>query len=302
MDDFFPLMDEQDHLILMHRDAHFGGSFSLMLDYYNEENKGVQPDFEIERIEELALLERELQKNLSDLVLTEPEKEEVQYSIDKYLLLRQAYSAKAKDSIPSLIADLIFSEKEEPEAEIEALVTKGKVVVPYLINLLVTDEFYNPLFPGYGQAPSLAATVLGKIKDEQAIKPLFEALGKEDFFSDEAILNALAHFGEKAKDFILKRLQAKPITKENEYAAMALLHFEESEGTSKTCLSLLQDDQILKRPSLSAYLILGCSALTSSQDQKTFFQLTDHPSLSPDLKEEIQFIGKKWKKHTSKNR
>jgi len=296
MSDFFPLMDEQDHLILMHRDAHFGGSFSLMLDYYSQENKGVQPDFTFDRIQELAELELHLKENLSDVILSETEKEEVRHSIDKYLLLREACSAKEKALIPSLIADLILSEEEEPTLEIEALTAQGKAVVPFLIDLLSHDEFYNPLFPGYGQAPALAATVLGKIKDERAIKPLFEALGKEDFFSDEAVLNALAQFGEKGRDFILKRLQAKPPTKENEYAAMALLHFNENEETSKICLELLQDKNILKNTSLSAYLIFGCVALVSASDQQAFFQLSERSELSSDLREEILLIGKKWKR------
>ena len=37
----FPLTDELDHAILMHKDVHFGGNFSLMIEYYKEEGKGV---------------------------------------------------------------------------------------------------------------------------------------------------------------------------------------------------------------------------------------------------------------------
>ena len=58
----FPLVDALDHEILMHRDAHFGGLFSVMIDYYQTEGKGVQPQFSLQRIEKLQQLEKELKR------------------------------------------------------------------------------------------------------------------------------------------------------------------------------------------------------------------------------------------------
>ena len=57
-----------------------------------------------------------------------------------------------------------------------------------------------------GKLPLLAARCLGLIRDERAIRPLFGALGREDFFMEEAIFDALALIGDKAKEFLLNAL------------------------------------------------------------------------------------------------
>jgi hypothetical protein len=80
----FPMVDAIDHEILMHRDAHFGGQFPLMLDYYQKEGKGIQPEFEISRIERLALLEGQLKQNLAALFLATHEIQKVADSREAY--------------------------------------------------------------------------------------------------------------------------------------------------------------------------------------------------------------------------
>ena len=59
-----PILDELDTEILKHRDAHFGGNFQVMIDYYEQEGIGVVPDFDIDRIVEL----HELQEKLGELM------------------------------------------------------------------------------------------------------------------------------------------------------------------------------------------------------------------------------------------
>ncbi len=44
-----PLYDSDDIEVLMHRHAHFGGSFGIMLDYYEKGGKGAV--LEIERVQ-----------------------------------------------------------------------------------------------------------------------------------------------------------------------------------------------------------------------------------------------------------
>ena len=90
----FPLVDAIDHEILMHRDTHFGGQFPLMLDYYRSEEKGVQPEFEIARIEKLAALEEKLQQNLAALFLVSAEAEKVADAREAYQTLRAIYEVK----------------------------------------------------------------------------------------------------------------------------------------------------------------------------------------------------------------
>ena len=68
-DDFedLPIAYSIDNAILMHRDAHFGGSFDLMLEYYRKEGKGICKEFDIDRIKELPHTEKSAGKNLSPL-------------------------------------------------------------------------------------------------------------------------------------------------------------------------------------------------------------------------------------------
>ncbi len=61
----------------MHRDAHFGGQFSIMLDYYRNHGVGENPHFSIDRIEALAVMEKELGQNLAAVFLTISEMETV---------------------------------------------------------------------------------------------------------------------------------------------------------------------------------------------------------------------------------
>lgn len=288
----FPLIDRNDHEILMHRDAHFSGSFSLMLNYYREEGKGAQPEFEIKRIELLKSMEEKSQQNLSDLFLDEEEKEEVKRAKEKYLYLRELYENKTS-GLPILIADLIFSEDIDAKEEINKLLAKGKDAVPLLIDLLSQDEFYNPLYPGYGHAPAHAATCLGKLQDPKAIPALFEALGRSDFFTEDAILEALQNLGNPAKEFLIKTLRREPFTKDNENAAIALLSFPIDEALSQIFLEVLANPSSHKRPHFTSYLILGCEALKNAEQQDLFKNLAKVLP-SKDARDEASLIARKW--------
>ena len=87
-----PLMDAIDMEILMHRDAHFGGNFEMMLEYYTQEGVGVMPDFELEEIKKLQNLENQMGKNLAETFLPEAAQEIVNQSKKLYQELRAIYS------------------------------------------------------------------------------------------------------------------------------------------------------------------------------------------------------------------
>lgn len=289
----FPLIDRNDHEILMHKDAHFGGSFTAMISYYEQEGKGAQAEFELKRIRLLHEMEDKSGQSLSEVFLDEEEKKEVALAKQKYLLLRQVYES-AKDSLAAHIADLILSEDPDATEEINKIAEHGKSAVPALIELLGQDEFYNPLFPGYAHAPAHAATCLGKIKDSRAITPLFEALGKADFYTEEAILSALTSFGQEAIDFLSKVVAKEPFTKENENASIALLNFPLSEELSKSFLQLLSNPSSHKRPQFLLYLVLGCEGLKDKSLRSKFLGIVDTLP-SREAKEEAHLIASKWK-------
>jgi HEAT repeat protein len=289
--EFFPLANAIDHEILMHRDAHFGGKFEVMIDYYRKEGKGIHPDFDLERISELLLIERELRQNLAGLLLTGSEAEKVAEAKTVYKKLRELYEQKdVKNKGPLLIADLILSEEEQPDKEIEAIVAEKAVTTPLLINLLRSENFYDPLFPGYGQAPLLAAYCLGEIGDKKAIISLFEAIDQSDFEHEGMVLKALHNIGEPAKEFLLKVLHGKPYNQDNEKAALALIQFKDDPKVIQACLDMLKDPEVLKDIPLSTYLVLACEDIQEEAQKAELKKISEDSKLSKMLKKDIEAI------------
>ncbi|MDR3624146.1 MAG: HEAT repeat domain-containing protein [Chlamydiales bacterium] len=297
--DSYPLADDIDCTILMHRDAHFSGKFSFMIDYYAQEGKGALVEIPLERISYLAHAEEIGQQNLSPLLLSGKDAESVARAKTAYKQLRDLYETEtSENSHLKLIADLILSEEEIPEKEVAAIVKEGSSMLPGLINLLTTEEFLDPLFPGYGYGPELAAIALGKIGHESAIIPLFETLGREGFFIEEAILEALKNIGASAKNFLIQALISRPITLDNEKAAMALTYFSEDEEIAPLALQQLQAHSIVAHPQLATYLILMCEGLKAQEERTIFKNLSSDPIFSDDLTYEMKMIIRSWKDNT----
>ena len=291
----FPIVDAIDHEILMHRDAHFGGQFPIMLDYYRQERKGTQPEFDISRIERLAVLEEQLKQNLAALFLAGNEAQKIADAREAYQKLRAIYEVKKPKTFhPQLIADLILTEDEEAEAEIAAVAAEKDKIVPALIDLLRTEDFYDPLFPGYGQAPFLAVKCLGRIGDKRAIISLFEALGQGDFFADDQILKALQAIGKPACDFLQHVIKGRPLNEDNEKAAIALIAFKDEEGVADLCFDLLQQPDIQKDPCLPTYLVLACSGLKDPVKREAFREMSRKTYLPSLLQEDMKGVIHDW--------
>ena len=185
---------------------------------------------------------------------------------------------------------------ENPEKEINALISKGKETVPALIHLLSSHSLYDPLYPGYGRTPIFAAKCLAAIQDERAIPPLFEALGQDNFFTDEEIIKALASFGKTSKAFLLKRLMQDPYSKDNEYAAIALSGFPEDEEIASSSLEVLEKEASLQRPLFASYLVFACANLTQASEQERFIAISKKEGLSPHILNEMAIVIRNWKK------
>lgn len=295
-DDSFELTDEIDHQILMHRDAHFGGDFGVMLDYYNaEESVGVHPDFDSERIAYLAEVEKEIGQDLAPLILTGIEAEAVGRARQAYAQIKEIYEIDEEESrYPRLIADLILSEEEEPLQEIESIVAEGRAILPELLALLRAEDMYNPLFPGYGYAPYLAILCLGKIKDPEAIVPLFETFSKEIIFDEMAIVEGLAEIGTPAKEFLLKLIQSRPLTQDNTNAAFALIAFAHDAQVAMTCFEQLQDPVVRDKPLLRTYLICNCDSLYKTPYREDFIALSQDTNLPSEMRTEMRTLIEDW--------
>ncbi|MCF7806738.1 MAG: HEAT repeat domain-containing protein [Simkaniaceae bacterium] len=291
-----PLLDAMDVEILMHRDAHFGSNFDVMLDYYEEGGVGVVDDFEIKRIKELQAQEKAVGQNLSEILMPLPAQQIVERAKKLYHDLRDVYAtASSSDSMPCLMSDLILSEEEVPQEEMEKLVALGKKVTKPLIHLLNSDVFYDPLFPGYGRVPIFAAQCLAKIQDESVIPFLFSALNQDNFFTDEEIIKALLSFGAPAKDFLIKRLVTKPYTKDNEHAIITLSSLGDDPEVAHVALSVLEDEEMRKHEAFCIYLIFTCSGLMHEKERARFKALLSHSDLSEALKKEMKVVINHWK-------
>lgn len=291
----FELGDSIDNAILMHRDAHFGGSFAVMIEYYEKEGKGVNPEFELRRIRELDKMEKEMGANLAALRLSGPEAERVQQSLQAYKSLRDlADNTSATSHYPRLIADLIFSEEEDATPEVDAIVAEKTAIVPHLINLLRSDDFRDPLFPGYGLAPALATRCLGRIGDKRALISLFEEIGKSDVLEEEDTLLALKAIGEPAKQFLLKVLQGRPLDFDNERAATALIQFKDDPEVTAACLKMLEDPQVWRDLPLSTYLILACEDLQDPASRQQLMNIAKQPNFPSMLMQDIKIIVRNW--------
>lgn len=302
-DDFdnFPVTYSIDNQILMHRDAHFGGNFDLMLDYYKKNGKGVNNDFEISRIEDLQKTQMQSGRDLSTFMLSGPEIEKIAASKTAYKTLRDLYSLKKeKNKLPLLIADLILTEDPNASSEIQAVIAEKSAIVPALVDLLRNEDFHDPLFPGYGQAPTLAAKCLGLIGDKRSIISLFEAIGEGDFVNDDIVLDALHAVGDPAKAFLLKVLHAQPLNHDNEQAAIALVNFKDDPEVSATCLKMLQEIDLKKHESLATYLVLASEGLSNPSQQQQLLQLASLPTTPKSLRQDINAIAKNWKSPNTK--
>lgn len=290
----FPLSDNYESQIIMHRNAHFGGQFSLMIDYYRSENVGAVLDCDLKSIQKLAKLEEKLHEDIAPLRLTLEEMEKVDKVLELYQGLKKLHSqSQNENSIPTLLTNLILTEEEIPEHEIEALSASEKAL-PYLLDILKTEEFYDPLYPGYGRTPMHVANCLGKIKSEKAIIPLFESMHFDNFNYEESAISALVQIGKKAFDFLLQVLQNQPFTLDNEKAAVCLINFKESQALAQTCLKLLQNFECLNYPNLVVHLILGCAGLKDKKDIELFSNLKNQ--LPAMYSSDFQYIYSKLKK------
>jgi len=296
-EEFSPLSVEnaEDRLILMHKDAHFGGNFEQMLLYYASEGKGVQEEIDLKRIRELASIENERKIDLSKTLLSDGDRAQISKIHNAYVSLRELYEIEnPKTKIPRLLADLILSEDEDPVSEIDAIAALKDQIVPQLLELLNSESMSDPLYPGYGFAPELAARCLAKIGDKRAIISLFEAIGSKDIYTDEASLMGLKAIGEPAKRFLMGVLRGKPLSWDNVRAATALIHFHEDPEVATTALNMLFESDTLKNLPLASELLLICEGLKDPLDRERFQQLALEPAFPKDLKFDHSYLAKQW--------
>lgn len=290
-----PIVDHLDAEIIMHKDVHFGGQFSIMLHYYEQEGKGVRPEFNPRRILDLYKIEQTYKINLRDHLLSDEQKERVAQAQDAYSKLKEMYHVSKDPDSPALkLADLILSEEENPISEIDAVVGLKEQLLSELLQMIISDDFFDPLFPGYGYAPELVARCLGLIGSPKAIEPLFARIAQVDFYIEDVILEALKNIGEPAKQFLMRVLLQTPISESNERAAVALIQFRHDPQVALLSLKLLKDPAIRAHHTLMGYLIVIAEGLKGLEEAKQFIALTEDTSLPKLLRDDIAEVTRHW--------
>lgn len=297
------LIDEEDKDILMHRDAHFGGSFPAMLDYYVNAKKGSVLDVSLKRIKYLQECEEKLQKNLSPMLLSGPDAEQVKASKKMYSDLRAVLdNAKDPNSLAVQIAELILSENEDLEADAQHIAQFGKAAAPFLIEIVDSQVLRENLFPGFGFAPAISALALGYLKADEALESLYLLMKQNPDEYELFVLKAFKDMGPKAQDFLTRILRSRPINYTNAQAAFALLQFQENDPDNEIAnlfFEELQKKEVqqTKEASLALYLIAGCEDLPIDR-RKDFIELMKTGTFSPEAKEELNFLFKRWAKNS----
>jgi len=250
-----PIFEETDKLIVMHRDVHFSSSFSAMKEYYlNEEAKGIVPDIEVERVAFLESVQNGLGKDIASILISGREAEKI---ADAKKMYRELTDVATTSSLEGKIASALLSERDVEELAKE-LLAEVKARPEILIPLACSEFFCDPLFPSYGTGAQLALKLIGKLRYEKAIEPLFCQLGRFTEYSLESdILEALFQIGEPVKNMAMKKISSLPITEDNERSALILLKFLPDEEISALFRRCLELPQIKDRPSFREYLELG---------------------------------------------
>jgi hypothetical protein len=291
----FPIVDHLDAEIIMHRDVHFGGQFSVMLHYYEQEGKGTRPEFNPRRIHDLYKIEQTYKMNLKEHLLSEDQRVRVVQAQQAYQKLKQMFEVSQNPNSPALkLADLLLSEEENPVNEINQVVAFKNELLNDLLQIFATDAFYDSLFPGYGYAPELVARCLGLIGSELAIEPLFSRIAQVDFYIEDVILEALKNIGEPAKQFLMKIIQQAPISESNERAAVALIHFRQDLEVARLSLKLMKEPSVRANHTLMGYLIVISEGLKGTEEAKFFQALKDDTSLPKLLRDDIEEVTRHW--------
>ena len=157
------------------------------------------------------------------------------------------------------------------------------------------EDLHDNLFPGYGQSALHAAQCLGKIGDKRALIALYEPIGEENIFDEDILLDALFNIGAPAKEFLLKILGAKPLTYDNERAAVALIKFKDDQDVAKAALKMLQEIDLKKHSILANYLALICAGLTSPVDRQAFLKIAEKENTPNSLHLDMKIVAKEWK-------
>lgn len=292
--DVTPAMHREDSAILLHRNCHFAGDFAKMISHYRAEGRGFQVEFSTERLEKLMRIENKLNIDLSELLLTDHQKKWQQQALNSYKIFRDKITRFSHNPVQGAIAELVLSETEEPTENLSKVQAFGIQAVEPLIEILRSSQLFDPLFPGFGLAPELAAKCLGLIADPRAIPHLFAKIGEVGFFMEDVVIEALKKIGHFSRDFLLQKLQSQPFSEENQKAAFALVHFRGDFSVAATGYLLLIDERTKDRSCFMNSLVMICEGLAGTSLAASFCRLQDDDTFPQLTRQDVRDVVRNW--------
>lgn len=252
-DNSFGVVDEEDRRILLHRDAHFSGSFPAMLEYYERPDaRGVHDEISYNRIAFLADVEKRLGRDIAPLILAGADAEKIAWARKMYADIQKASHDNPNAALFSTILLHEENELEFSEEDLQKLSQHPSL----LLMLASSEEFRDELAPGYGKAPLDAIRLIGKLKIREGMEPLLRLLATAEGEEEEELLFALYSLGDEVLEKACSFLASKPLTPFHERMALLLLQFL-PDPRAVLCANTLLKDKEIERSPLAKWLMLA---------------------------------------------
>ncbi len=167
-----------------------------------------------------------------------------------------ATEAARTDPNSNVVAQLVSAGERLPRPVAEALLRRGREVIPALVEVLEDDTLARGDAPGGGYAPIHAATILRDLEASEAIEPMLRLLSRCDAMDIlyGALVEALGSFGPP----VLEPALAVHAAAESEAERSAIANVLSRTGVRDhrvlaVLLRMLEEDMVLGAGSLAEY-------------------------------------------------
>ena len=210
----WPVEEEIVCDILLHKKVHFGDSFDVMLKYYEEdEHIGIISGITKDIIDVYHMVLQD--DTLEDKLFDNHHFDQIEHALEQYRSIKALVEIKgAYNGIYQLFVDLVFSENEK-DGYIETILSHQHrdIVLDQASKIIEDPRYYSNLSPGYGLLPVTMMRLVGRTKDKQWIKPLFNALLRYGSLYDDVILTVMAEYHHQVKQSMLQNYNQHHIQK-----------------------------------------------------------------------------------------
>lgn len=284
----------RDRFLIMMRDIHHQGSWEDL-----SRSSAAEDDWIIapEEISRLRKHEKEVGKNLADILLTGEDQETVATAIARAEELKARareleadHQLTREEEAELWTIRLIFAGRNLPDEVVRNLIRLGDAAAGKLVDV-ATDEFFQQMLaPGRGWAPMQAVKILGEMKAERYIPELADLLGEDADLLREEASRALVKIGAPAMETLLKIVREKPKTLKQLAAAEVLAELPADEQIFQAAYELIQEGEPEERPDFLPFAVDLLKKCKDQQAREVIRGLLEKDDISEASRMEIEFI------------